>query len=344
MASIKRDDRLTVSQCLVCGAVAGVFSRTVTSPLDVVKVLGQVGTFHTRNGFWNTFRQVYRSEGIAAYWKGNLIACMRLFPYSVVQLASYKRILHLYMDDRGYITQWGAIVAGSLAGIVATLITYPADVIETRLIIQNKKSPSYKGIMDALRTICKNEGFLTLYRGASLTLIGAIPFSCGAFLVYMNLDKLWGEPSFKFGPFQNFISGCLAAGFAQTLSFPFDTIKRKMQAQSPILPHCGGVNVHFSGMVDCFRQVIKIKGIHCLWDGLTANLLKIVPYYGLMFSTFEFCKRVCLYKNGFIVSPLSYQLAPGVDQSLRPQELRELRKYFHNRNFKSEQSSLKSRW
>lgn len=52
-----------------------------------------------------------------------------------------------------------------------------------------------------------------------------------------------------------------------------------------------------------------------------------VPYFGVMFGTFEFCKRVCLYQNGYTVSPLSYNLTPGVDQSLKPQELRELKKF-----------------
>lgn len=58
---------------------------------------------------------------------------------------------------------------------------------------------------------------------------GAIPFSIGCYAVHMNLDKLWQEPSFRFTPLQNFINGCLAAGVAQTLSYPFETVKRKMQ-------------------------------------------------------------------------------------------------------------------
>ncbi|KAK2083752.1 hypothetical protein P7K49_038988 [Saguinus oedipus] len=46
------------------------------------------------------------------------------------------------------------------------------------------------------------------------------------------------------------------------------------QAQSPYLPHSGGVDVHFSGAVDCFRQIVKAQGVLGLWNGLTANLLK----------------------------------------------------------------------
>ena len=68
--------------------------------------------------------------------------------------------------------------------------------------------------------------------------------------------------------------------------------------------------------------------------------LQIVPYFAVMFGTFEFCKRICLYQNGYIMSPLSYKLTPGVDQSLKPQELRELNKFFKTGQLKSKKPTL----
>ncbi|XP_043912987.1 solute carrier family 25 member 43 [Protopterus annectens] len=341
MGTLMRDNRLTRTQSLACGGVAGVVSRTTTAPLDVVKVLSQVGTFHCKKGFLKTFQTVYETEGLRAFWKGNFVACFRLVPYSAIQLSAYNKFINLFMDDLGQVTQWGVVVAGSLAGIVATILTYPTDVIKTRLIVQDSCDPTYRGFLHAFHLIYKKEGFLALFRGASLTVLGAVPFSAGSFFVYTNLDKLWNKPSTRMSPLQNFTSGCVAAGVAQTLSFPFETVKRKMQAQSPFLPHYGGVDVHFTGIIDCFRQIVKVKGWLGLWSGLTANLVKIVPYCGLMFCTFEFCKRVCLYRNGYILSPLSYQPIPGVDQSLHPQELQELRKFLLRRkNFDTNKSTL----
>ncbi|KAF3838570.1 hypothetical protein F7725_010338 [Dissostichus mawsoni] len=244
-------------------------------------------------------------------------------------------LVHLHMDELGFISQWRAILAGGLAGAVAALTTYPLEVAETRLIAQNCRQPVYMGVVHTISKIYRNEGLLALYRGFSLTLLGAIPFSIGCYAVHMNLDKLWREPSFRFTPLQNFINGCLAAGVAQTLSYPFETVKRKMQAQSARLPHLGGVDVHFTGMMDCFIQVVKNKGVLSLWNGLTANTIKVVPYFGLLFTCFEMCKQVSLYRNGYIVSPLSYKLTPGVDQSLGPSELEEAKRYLKNRDFGS---------
>ncbi|XP_028315568.1 solute carrier family 25 member 43 [Gouania willdenowi] len=344
MASMKKDNRLTSSQSFMCVGFSGVFSRTLTCPLEVVKIKSQVGTFHCKRGFLQTFLLLYKHEGLRGFWKGNLASCLRLLPYTVVYVSTYKQIVHIHMDDLGFISQWRATLAGGMAGVAAALVTYPLEVAETRLVVQNCRQSTYVGVFHCLSKIYRNEGLPALYRGFSLTVLGAFPFSVGCYAVYMNLDKLWQDPPFRFSPLQNFINGCLAAGVAQTLSYPFETVKRKMQAQSARLPHLGGVDVHFTGMIDCFIQVVKNKGVLSLWSGLTANTVKIVPYFGLLFTCFEMCKQMCLYRNGYILSPLSYQLTPGVDQSLRPHELQEVQRYLRNRNYGSEGSALGNRW
>ncbi|KAM8965879.1 solute carrier family 25 member 43 [Sarcophilus harrisii] len=334
MVTWRRDGRLTGGQRLVCAGLAGALSLSLTAPLELATVRAQVGAGPGQpRGPWAACRSVWRTEGPRALWKGNGVACLRLFPYSVLQLAAYRKFILVFVDDLGYVSQSSAIMAGSFAGMVATIVTYPSDVIKTRLIMQDLLKPSYKGICHAFCTIYQQEGFLALYRGVSLTILGALPFSAGSFLVYVNLNRIWNGRQDRFSPLQNFANSCLAAGVAQTISYPFDTMKRKMQAQSYCLPRCASGNNNFSGAVACFHQVVKAQGVLALWNGLSANLLKIVPYFGVMFSTFEFCKRICLYQNGYTVSPLSTKLTPGVDQSLQPQELRELQKFFKNRQF-----------
>uniref|UniRef100_A0A3Q3W2A7 Solute carrier family 25 member 43 n=1 Tax=Mola mola TaxID=94237 RepID=A0A3Q3W2A7_MOLML len=345
MATVKKDERLTRSQSFMCVGFAGFFSRTATSPLEVVKIKSQVGTFHCKRGFWQSVLLIYQHEGLRGFWKGNLASCLRLFPYTAVHLATYKKIVHLHMDELGFISQWRAILAGGLAGMAAALVTYPLEVAETRLIAQSCRQPTYIGVVPTLSKIYRTEGLLALYRGFSLSVLGV--FACiymSSFIQILLISCLWQEPPFRFTPLQNFINGCVAAGVAQTLSHPFETVKRKMQAQSARLPHFGGVDVHFSGMTDCFVQVVRHKGVLSLWNGLTANTIKIVPYFGLLFTCFEMCKQVCLYRNGYIVSPLSYKPAPGVDQSLRPYELEEVKRYLRNRNFGSGESSFGNRW
>lgn len=82
------------------------------------------------------------------------------------------RIVHLHMDELGFISQWRAILAGGLAGVAAALATYPLEVVETRLIAQNCRQPTYIGVVYTLSKIYRSEGTLALYRGFSLTVLG----------------------------------------------------------------------------------------------------------------------------------------------------------------------------
>uniref|UniRef100_G3TZ73 Solute carrier family 25 member 43 n=1 Tax=Loxodonta africana TaxID=9785 RepID=G3TZ73_LOXAF len=227
-----------LGQRLLCAGLAGALSLSLTAPLELAAVLAQVGAMrgHAR-GPWATGLQVWRAEGPRALWKGNGVACLRLFPCSAVQLAAYRKFVILFTDDLGRISQWSSIMAGSLAGMVSTIVTYPTDLIKTRLIVQNMLEPSYKGILHALATIYQQEGFLALYRGVSLTVLGKMKLLTlskkkSLVCVYVPLLGLYIHSnnnvlSTKFWVFC--VCGSDAAAVTQTLSFPFDTVKRKMQ-------------------------------------------------------------------------------------------------------------------
>ena len=105
MVKPAEDERLTILQSLLCGGIAGVLSRTLTSPLEVVKVLAQVGTPETRLGFVRSFGRIYQSEGLKAFWKGNGISCLRLVPYSAVQLAAFHKMLVSLLPIKNWLVQ-----------------------------------------------------------------------------------------------------------------------------------------------------------------------------------------------------------------------------------------------
>lgn len=326
MVKPAEDERLTILQSLFCGGIAGVLSRTLTSPLEVVKVLAQVGTPETRLGFVRSFGRIYQSEGLKAFWKGNGISCLRLVPYSAVQLAAFHKMLALLEDPLtpGNLNGTYSMAAGSGSALIAAFLVYPADMLKTRLIVQNV-NPSkshYRGIVHGFRKVWKAEGFLALYKGLLPTFLGVIPFAGGSYLAYSLLDSSIAKPpGDQLTPVYMFVSGCLAAAFAKTLSFPFDTIRKKMQARSKSLPNQGGVDIQFKGMTSAFVQTAKINGVTGLWRGLTANLLKIAPNAGIMFLSFEYTKRVFLFYNGYTESPFSNVPKSHVDQSMSPNEL-----------------------
>ncbi len=169
-----RDDRLTYFQNLTCGLGAGVLARTLVAPFDVVKIMTQVGTKETHEGFTRTFVNIFRTQGIKAFWKGNLMGCLRLTPFSAVQFGAYHRIKLKLADENGRLSASQAMIAGGLGGMVATAVTYPTDMVKTRLVVQHTdiKKRRYRGILHAFTLIMREEGLLAFYRGMFISLLG----------------------------------------------------------------------------------------------------------------------------------------------------------------------------
>lgn len=303
----KSDTRLSFTQNFISGGIAGVFSRTFTSPLDVVKILAQVGTADTKQGFLKSFSNIYQKEGLKAFWKGNGVACVRLFPYNAVQFATFHQLKKSLSDANGKLGALAAAFSGSMGGIAASVSTYPLDMVKTRLTIQKEHGGAkvYEGIVDCMVKVARQEGVGALYKGLLTTVIGVVPFAGGTFMAYEVLNPIWGKA--QLSPIESFINGCLAAAFAQTFSYPFDLIRKKLQAQgiekTGKAGDMGVGELRYNGMMDAFAKVYKAEGIAGWFRGTTANLAKVAPYAGLMFVAFEASSRVFLYMNGYRDSP-----------------------------------------
>eukprot|EP00879_Flechtneria_rotunda_P033482 GHRR01037086.1.p2 GENE.GHRR01037086.1~~GHRR01037086.1.p2 ORF type:complete len:117 (+),score=44.07 GHRR01037086.1:262-612(+) len=112
MAAPKRQANvLDSSKMFLAGGAAGAAARTATAPLDRIKLLFQVqavassGTSaNAYTGVGQAAAKIFREEGFLAFWKGNGVNIIRIFPYSAGQLAandSYKRLL---ADEHGELT------------------------------------------------------------------------------------------------------------------------------------------------------------------------------------------------------------------------------------------------
>uniref|UniRef100_A0A663M7F2 Uncharacterized protein n=1 Tax=Athene cunicularia TaxID=194338 RepID=A0A663M7F2_ATHCN len=108
-----------------------------------------------------------------------------IYPKSLWALGHIVWTLLVFL---GHISHWRAIMAGSLAGMVATIVTYPTDVIKTRLIVQNRLEPSYEGILHAFYKIYHQEGLLALYRGVSPAILGKIIMGKYHFIAQCSLQ------------------------------------------------------------------------------------------------------------------------------------------------------------
>lgn len=62
-------------------------------------------------------------------------------------------------------SQLETFFSGALAGITASVICFPADMVRTRIL--GKDGSQYKGIINAYRKIIRDEGFRYMFRASA---------------------------------------------------------------------------------------------------------------------------------------------------------------------------------
>ncbi|KAI7877506.1 mitochondrial carrier [Lichtheimia hyalospora FSU 10163] len=162
---------------MIAGMGAGVITSFITCPMELVKVQLQNQTVgHT--GPIDCLKRIYTTGGLRACFTGIIPTAMRELsfgPYFV----TYELTAGL-----------GPILGGGLAGIMAWISTYPADVIKTRIQAEPGK---YKGMIDCLRTCYQKEGLSVLFRGLAPTLLRAFPCNAATFFAYTWTMRLLNE-------------------------------------------------------------------------------------------------------------------------------------------------------
>lgn len=190
-------------------------------------------------------------------------------------------------------------MAGAVAGSLACLACYPLDLVRTRLTTEMEGLEHYRGIVDAFQKIFKAEGMMGFYSGVGPTLLVAVPNFAISYTVYGTLkeytldDELFynlrridsdsGEAKLGFG--LTILCGACSGILATLVTFPMDTIRRRMQIQNLHVP----VADRLSSQQQLYKLVTK-EGLGSLYRGLTPELLKVVPMVGTLFVVYEWTR------------------------------------------------------
>lgn len=191
-------------------------------------------------------------------------------------------------------------LAGAIAGTAAVTACYPLDLVRTRLTTELEGHEHYRGMVDAFSKIGRTEGLAGFYAGIEATLWVAVPNFAISYTVYGTLkeqaldDELFynlrtinadsGEE--KLG-FQLTLACGASSGILATLvTFPMDTIRRRMQIQNLHIPQHERLTARQQ-----FLAMVQREGFKSLYRGLTPELVKVIPMVGTMFVVYEWTKE-----------------------------------------------------
>lgn len=242
------------------GGMAGIVSRTLTAPLELMKIQQQNSFIQN-----TTLYDVVKKEGIYRLWKGNLTNCIRIFPQSAINLYVYKSTSKKIDFSSKYLDKF---ICGGIAGMVSITSVYPLENARTRLALQTNNN-KYKGIVDVLRKTNVRD----IYRGCLTSNLGFAPYNALNFLFFNILNDNINN---------KLISGGLAGTFAVTITYPSDLIRRRLQIQGldKSVPK-------YNGIKDCIYKIIKTDGYKGLYRGLIPCYIKIFPATAIQFYIFS---------------------------------------------------------
>ncbi|KAK7719872.1 mitochondrial thiamine pyrophosphate transporter [Diaporthe eres] len=295
-------------QVVTAGAVAGLISRFIIAPLDVVKIRLQLQSHslsdplsyeHIRGrgpiykGTISTFRTILANEGLTGLWKGNVPAELMYVSYSAIQFTTYRSTTQLLRRAAGgeHSIPGAAesFLAGASAGAAATAATYPLDLLRTRFAAQGNDDRVYTSLRRAVALIYRDEGPRGFFRGLAPGLGQIVPFMGMFFAAYEALRPPLAALDLPFGG-GDALAGTLASVMSKTGVFPLDTVRKRIQVQGPTRARYVHKNIPDYiglGTFGTMRSILRTEGIRSLYRGLTVSLLKAAPASAVTVWTYE---------------------------------------------------------
>ncbi|KAF8348193.1 coenzyme A transporter [Amanita rubescens] len=299
----------------LAGGVAGCVAKTVVAPLDRVKILFQASNpeFKKYAGTWSgafsAGAQIYRENGVRGLFQGHSATLLRIFPYAAIKFMAYERVHQILMPTRQQETNIRRFAAGAISGGISVVFTYPLDLIRVRMAFITKASvksarPTFAQAIQQIygegsnmpSTQKTSPGLfhrfplLKFYRGFSVTLVGMVPYAGMSFLCWGFLRSKFLPPS-KAGhrpatPIADLVIGAVSGALAQTVSYPFEVIRRRMQVGGITRPN------EWLRWGETIRTIFQVQGWRGFFVGLSIGYLKVVPMTAVSFTVWQGGKRL----------------------------------------------------
>ncbi|KAL4473400.1 hypothetical protein ABPG72_015643 [Tetrahymena utriculariae] len=276
----KYDDFKRFMLDFLSGGISGAIAKTVSAPMERVKLLMQTQTENMRlnrqyNGIIDCLVRCFKEEGPLSLWRGNGVNIIRYFPTQALNFSFKERFTKLCnpynpkTEPKNFF--WGSLLAGGMAGSATICFVYPLDFARTRLgvdIGRSKEQRQFKGIKDCLLKVYKSDGFAGLYRGFGICLFGIFIYRGLYFGTYDAGKEIILKEKYKNKIIYKFLFAQIVVIYSETIAYPTDTIKRKMMMQS-----ARGEKLYVNS-IDCAIQMYKKQGITSFFVGNASNIFR----------------------------------------------------------------------
>jgi len=153
---------------------------------------------------------------------------------------------------------------------------YPLDFARTRLAadVGSGGSRQFNGLNDCLMKIFKSDGMGGLYQGFGISVAGIIAYRACYFGGYDSGKALLFKDERNAPIILKFIFAQVVTAISGVISYPLDTVRRRMMMQSGRVDASGKKEVLYNGTMDCFAKIAKNEGGKAFFKGAGSNVLR----------------------------------------------------------------------
>ncbi|XP_046660858.1 mitochondrial glycine transporter B-like isoform X2 [Homalodisca vitripennis] len=184
------DGRPTPAQAMTIGVAARSLSGICLIPITVVKTRVESGEYAYR-GVSDALKMIYRNEGLRGLSCGLVPTLFRDAPFSGLYLVFYSQIKQalpkeLMVGDLAAPTHF---TCGLLAGVLASLVTQPADVIKTKMQLYPGR---YRSILHVMVFLHQKYGVKGYFKGLMPRMLRRTLIAAMAWTIYEQLTQSIG--------------------------------------------------------------------------------------------------------------------------------------------------------
>ncbi|KAH8400978.1 hypothetical protein KR009_002282 [Drosophila setifemur] len=205
----------------LCGGLAGSLGAVASQPFDVVRTQVVAADPTSRRSEMRTLqglRIIFAKEGFTGLHRGLTFTLVQIFPLVGANFLIYKFLNALVLTAMQYqrerrreathkstghdINGFFLFVNGALAGVVAKMLVYPADLLKKRIQLKSFKhdrqsfgrNPDCPTVIGCISTTYRQEGMGGFYKGMTPTLVKAGLTSALFFTIYDLFNRRFIHP------------------------------------------------------------------------------------------------------------------------------------------------------
>jgi solute carrier family 25 carnitine/acylcarnitine transporter 20/29 len=187
---------LSLKQNILAGFFAGFCNSFVISPIELIRIKLQMQGNSADNKYKGVFdcaNQVFRQDSFKGIYQGLFSTLLRECPGYAIYFGIYETLMQSKLKKYGSKENTPLIypvIYGGVSGIGLWLLTFPFDVVKSRIQADDSANRKYKNILSTFRIIHRDNGIGGFFKGLAPCLVRAPLVNGLTFLTFERVSKL----------------------------------------------------------------------------------------------------------------------------------------------------------